>query len=130
MNNPKYQLTLDLNEILQVVNDAVFNYQGKYLTDVQEKIFVGSWNGLTYEEIAQEYGYSYGHVSRTVGYKLWRILSEALGETVQKNNLVGPIRRALERDRFQSMNKKSSKSYWVTSWHLPFTYLGEAYSRC
>ena len=115
MDNQENQITLDLNEILQVVNNAVFNYQGKYLTDIQEKIFVGSLNGLTYEEIAQEHGYSYGHVSRTVGYKLWKILSEALGETVQKNNLVGPIRRAIENSQFRSIDNKLTKSYWTES---------------
>ena len=115
MNNQKHQINLDLNEILQVVNDAVFDYQGKYLTDVQEKIFIGSLNGLTYEEMAQELGYSYGHLSRTVGYKLWKILSEALGETVQKNNLMGPTRRAVQKSKFRRINNKSTESYWNKS---------------
>jgi len=96
MDNQEVQITLDLNEILRVVNNAVFNSQGKYLTDVQEKLLIGALNGLTYEEIAQAHGYSYGHISRNVGCKLWKILSEALGETVQKNNLVEPLRKALE----------------------------------
>ena len=118
MDNQEVQITLDLSEILRVINDAVFNSQGKYLTDVQEKIFVGALNGLTYEEIAQEHGYSYGYVSRTVGYKLWKILSEALGETVQKDNLIKPLRRALENSQLRSIEieHKLRKSYLVKSW--------------
>ena len=113
MDNREAQMTLDGNEVLQVVNDAVFNYQGKYLTDVQEKLLMGALKGLTYEEMAQELGYSYGHLSRSVGYKLWKLLSQALGETVQKNNLRGSLRRAIEKAKSRSINYQSKENYWV-----------------
>lgn len=76
-----------------VADNVVFNKQGKHLTDIQKIVLRGSWQGYTYEEIAEREGYSEKYLKRDVGPRLWKILSEALGEEVSKKN----FRTALER---------------------------------
>jgi len=72
---------------------AVFAKQGTHLTDIQKTVLKGAWQGYTYEEIADREGYSEKYLKRDVGPRLWKILSEALGEKVSKKN----FRTALER---------------------------------
>ncbi len=43
------------------------------------KVLQGSWEGKSYDEIAQTYGYSAEYLNKDVGNKLWHKLSEALG---------------------------------------------------
>ena len=56
------------------------------LNSLQEEILRKSWSGETYEAIAEASGYSIQHV-RDVGYKLWKSLSQVLGEKITKNNV-------------------------------------------
>lgn len=100
----------DIDKILQVINDAVYPCEGRYLKDVEERVLLGSLKKQKYKEIAKEYGYSHGYISRNVGPQLWQILTEALKESVTKNNLNGVMRRAVERSLSNSINKKSIKN--------------------
>jgi len=59
--------------------------KNKRLNKIQEIILRQSWEGCSYSEIANIAGYELGYV-KDVGSKLWRSLSEALGEKVSKNN--------------------------------------------
>ncbi|WP_250123831.1 hypothetical protein [Chroococcidiopsis sp. CCMEE 29] len=43
-------------------------------------VLQGAWQGQTYEEIAEAYGYSASYLKQGVGPKLWKLLSHALGE--------------------------------------------------
>ncbi|WP_243397445.1 WD40 repeat domain-containing protein [Crocosphaera subtropica] len=52
---------------------------------LQKTILLKSWEGRKYEQIAQETGYDSEYVKDT-GYRLWRLLSELLGEQVNKKN--------------------------------------------
>ena len=64
------------------------------LNNVQDLVLRQSYQGQTYEEIAEASGYSIQHI-RDVGYKLWQILSTALGEKVNKSNLQSVLNRRL-----------------------------------
>jgi len=66
---------------------------GKYLSDIEMKVVQGSWEGKSYEEIAQTYGYSAEYLNKDVGNKLWHKLSEALGEKITKKNFKEALRR-------------------------------------
>jgi WD40 repeat protein len=63
------------------------------LTNAQEAVFNGTWEGKTYAQIAAQAGYDNGHI-KDVGADLWRSLSITLGEKVTKHNLHGVLRRA------------------------------------
>jgi hypothetical protein len=60
--------------------------QPKRLNDLQALILRQSWSGKTYGEIATASGYSTQHI-RDVGYRLWQLLSNILGEKVRKSNV-------------------------------------------
>ena len=67
--------------------DGVFSSQtGKHLIDVQRAVLEGSWQGQTYQEIADDLGYSARYLKQDIGPRLWKLLSEALGEEIRKNN--------------------------------------------
>jgi WD40 repeat protein len=66
------------------------------LSDIQELVFCYCWNGKKYTEIAHELNYNPEHI-KYVGYKLWSLLSSALGEKVTKSNIRSVLRRRLQK---------------------------------
>ncbi|MCC3504374.1 MULTISPECIES: NB-ARC domain-containing protein [unclassified Microcoleus] len=88
---------MNLNEVLQMADEMVFAKTGEHLDNLQEAILRGTIQGEKYTKIAQEIHCNESYV-RDVGSKLWPILSEELGEDVNKTN----FRSAME--RFQVSN--------------------------
>ena len=78
-------LTL-VDGLLQAVN------RGQKLNDVQSIVFLETWAGRSYREIAQQLGYEHDYVKQ-VGSQLWRSLSQTLGEPVSKCNIQTVVRR-------------------------------------
>jgi len=76
---------MESNEAFEIADRVVFETQGIHLSDLQSIIFLGSWEGLTYEEIALRSGYDHGYICQE-GAKLWALLSKALGKDVSKTN--------------------------------------------
>ncbi len=76
----------NMQKILEIADQLVFNKTGKHLDNLQVSILKGVWENQHYTEIAEEYHCSEGHV-KDVSYELWQILSELFGETVRKSNL-------------------------------------------
>jgi AAA-like domain len=64
----------------------------KCLNDLQQLVFCRSWEGQSYEEIADELMYDPGYI-RDVGSQLWHLLSKVLGERVTKKNVQSSLRR-------------------------------------
>lgn len=73
-----------------LVDDALLKASGRRLSDLERSIFIGSWEGKTYEEI---YPLNPEYVEKSVGYKLWKKLSLALGEKVSKKRIRGAVMR-------------------------------------
>lgn len=84
---------IELEQAIDLINAAMQTRWGKYLSDVEAAIIRGAWQNQTYFEIADAHGYSTNYLTTTVGPKLWRQLSQALGEPVSKTS----FRSALER---------------------------------
>ncbi|MBD1879553.1 NB-ARC domain-containing protein [Coleofasciculus sp. FACHB-T130] len=74
---------MTVEEALEIVESVLA--QGR-LNKVQKIVFEESWEGQSYEEIAKKNTYDPGYI-RDAGSKLWKLLSEAFGEKVTKNNL-------------------------------------------
>jgi hypothetical protein len=55
------------------------------LSDLQQKIVKESWQGKTYQDIANSYGYNVQYV-KDVGYRLWNLLSQVCEEKISKKN--------------------------------------------
>ena len=83
---------MDVKEVLRFADEMVFAKTGEHLDDLQKAILGGVWEGQKYSQIAEASYCSEGHV-RNVASKLWKRLSNVLGEEVTQSNL----RSALER---------------------------------
>ncbi|MDJ0590041.1 MAG: hypothetical protein QNJ72_08620 [Pleurocapsa sp. MO_226.B13] len=101
---------LESEQILAVANQAMFAMTARYLSDVETAIVAGALAERTYEEIAEQSGYSVSYIKRDVGPKLWQFLSKALGEKVSKTN----FRQALE--RYQASQHASQPIQNLTDW--------------
>lgn len=85
---------MDVKKVLKLADDMVFAKTGEHLDDLQEAILAGVWEGQKYSQIAEASYCSEGHV-RNIASKLWKRLSNVLGEEVTQSNL----RSALERQQ-------------------------------
>ncbi|MEA5451215.1 hypothetical protein VB780_21725 [Leptolyngbya sp. CCNP1308] len=75
---------------LVLVDNALLQAVGQRLNDLESSIFLGSWEGKTYDEI---YPSNPEYIEKSVGYKLWKKLSIALGEKVSKKRIRGAVMR-------------------------------------
>jgi tetratricopeptide (TPR) repeat protein len=83
---------MSIEKTLALVDAIVFTHTGKHLNDLQIVIIKQVLQRKKYLEIAEFYGCTEGHI-KDIAYLLWKLLSQALGERVTKNNL----RTVLER---------------------------------
>lgn len=77
---------MNFEEALKVVESAVQERKDRHLNDVELAILRGSWEGLTYDEMAKNSPYEANYLKGDAGYKFWKLLSEVLGESVSKTN--------------------------------------------
>jgi hypothetical protein len=90
---------MNVTEVLQFVDQLVFERTGKHLDDVQKAVIEGSYKGQTYHEIAENNHFNKSHVGE-IGGELWKFLSTTLGEDIKKTN----FRSTVERLYIQSFN--------------------------
>ena len=83
---------MDVEKVLEYVDELVFGQTGEHLDSLQSAILKGVFNGRKYTEVAKDYNCTTGH-AKDEAYELWQILSEALGEDLNKSN----VRAAIER---------------------------------
>jgi NB-ARC domain len=76
---------MDVQEVLKLADDLVFINTGKHLDNLQEVILRGTLQGQKYSKIADEFHCSEGHI-KDIASALWKLLSEVLGEEVNKSN--------------------------------------------
>jgi Uma2 family endonuclease len=80
-------------EALNLVDTLLDSTQvGQRLNDVQSAVFLESWLGLTYREIAQQLSYEHDYIKQ-IGSQLWRSLSLVVGEEVSKKNIKAVLHR-------------------------------------
>ena len=69
------------------VEEAIkFIQKRNKLTVIEKEILKATWENQTYATVAKNSHLSVGHI-KDVAYKLWKQLSEILGEKVNKTNL-------------------------------------------
>jgi len=91
---------MDIEEALNFTDHLALTTTGKHLDSLQKAILRGAWNSQKYKEIAQEQNRSEKYI-KEVGFKLWKLLSVALGEEqVSKAN----FRATLENLRFGNIS--------------------------
>ncbi|MDY7013741.1 MAG: response regulator [Cyanobacteriota bacterium] len=90
----------NFEDILSLAETAIDGKTGGYLSDLQRSILLATLQGSrkTYEEIAEEFGYSSKYLRQDVAPKLWHLLSQALEQKVTKSNVRALLERQM-RDR-------------------------------
>ena len=84
---------MTVTEVLQLVDQLVFKHTGKHLNNLQKNVLQGIWQGHTYSEIANEFGYNNENHIGNVSRELYKILSKQLGEDVNKSNFCWTVER-------------------------------------
>ena len=82
---------------LEFAEQLVFAKTGASLTDIQRAVLreAEDGEGKTYDKIADALGYSRSYIKQTVAPRLWKLLSEALGEKINKTNFRAVLERRL-----------------------------------
>jgi len=88
---------MNCEEALLVVDKAIFAKADRHLNDAEVTIFRGSWEGQTYDEMAEKSGYQANYLKGDAGHKFWKLLSEVLEEPVGKRNFRAAVERARSR---------------------------------
>ena len=104
---------MTVNKALQYVDRLIVEQTGKHLDNLQKAVIEGTWQRQTYENIAQEHHVTKNHVG-DVGYELWQLLSEQLGEDISKLNFRSAIERRQLADSpiiIQNHNTNNSNSF-------------------
>jgi hypothetical protein len=104
---------MDAPEIFKIIDELAFARTGKHLDTLQLGILKTVFNGQKYSTIAEEYNCTEGH-ARDKAYELWRILSEVLGENLNKSN----VRAAIERLIITNSNNNLVNSVQIDSVNL------------
>ncbi|MBJ7297627.1 MAG: formylglycine-generating enzyme family protein [Dolichospermum sp.] len=87
------------NNILEQINEAVFNKTEKYLTDIEKQLLKGALENLTYKQIYNQiresanYPESEQQLSNSIAKPLWKVLTEIIGEKVTKSNVKSLINK-------------------------------------
>lgn len=90
---------LNIEQIIEIADNQVFEHQGRHLNDLQRAILEGTLQGRTYADIAKEQHRSEKYIKDSAS-KLWKSLSQAVGKKVNKFN----INSTLGRCSFSSTN--------------------------
>jgi WD40 repeat protein len=83
----------DLEHLLQQANRCVAQVEGVHLNDLQMAVLRGALLHQDYKQIAKNTGKTVEHI-RKIGSRLWKTLSQALGEPVTKPNCREALRRS------------------------------------
>jgi hypothetical protein len=86
-------MNFNLDEAIKIVNEAVFTKESRKLTDVEILVFKGAWHRQEYDQIAAQNQYTTSYISQDVAPKLWKLLTESLGEKVKKSNFKEALKR-------------------------------------
>lgn len=101
---------MDIQEVLQWTDDRVFVNTEKHLDSLQRCILEEVWQGEKYPEIAKKCNRSEDHIKQ-VARKLWKMLSEILGEDIKQSN----VRSILESKAVSSIYNFGNSSQIVNS---------------
>jgi ABC-type cobalamin/Fe3+-siderophores transport system ATPase subunit len=99
---------MNVTELLQFVDQVVQKQTGEHLDDLEKAILKGLWQGQTYNQIADESGYNSQNYIGDVSRKLFKTLSEQLGEDINKYNFCWTIERVINSQFVGLVNTKIS----------------------
>ena len=96
---------LNIEQIIEIADNQVFEHQGQHLNDLQRAILEGILQGRSYADIAKEHHHTAKYIKDSAS-KLWKSLSQAVGKKVNKFN----VKSTLGRCSFSSKGRCSFSS--------------------
>ncbi|MEZ2239289.1 NB-ARC domain-containing protein [Microcoleus sp.] len=112
---------MELEESVKWIDDEIFAKTGKRLDSLQISILEATSQGKKYPEIAEQYSFSNDHV-RKAAWKLWKLLSDVLGETVSQSNFRSLVQRGVFSHNNNIVNSNNNKiNVCGDRYHSPVT---------
>ncbi|MBW4660396.1 MAG: TIR domain-containing protein [Drouetiella hepatica Uher 2000/2452] len=96
------------DEAVEFANKVYTRKTRKSLSEIQEAIVRGAWDNHSYKDIANNCK-SNPISLESVGKRLWDILTESLGENVNKSNLRAIVKRHLQKNRTPIVEDRDRK---------------------
>ncbi|AKV66704.1 MULTISPECIES: hypothetical protein [Microcystis] len=90
---------MNTQELTSYLDELLFSKTGEHLDSLQLSIIRGVLNGKKYADIAKEYNCSAGH-AKDEAYKLWQLLSDTLGEDINKSNFCATVQRVVGKNKY------------------------------
>lgn len=89
----------EIKEAIKVANQVLLANTGRNLTDVEILVLKGAWEREEYDQIAAKHQYATSYIGQDIAPKLWKTLSDALGEKVKKSNFKEALKRCWEEQK-------------------------------
>ncbi|QOV23867.1 AAA family ATPase [Anabaenopsis elenkinii] len=112
---------MNVTEILQFVDNLVFTETEQHLDDLQKKIIEEVFKGRTYKQIAETYDYDEGYIGDE-SRKLFKILSQHLGENINKSNFCWTLERARDYSncsKILNYGNINNNNNWYSNYEKP-----------
>ncbi|MBD2361614.1 AAA-like domain-containing protein [Anabaena minutissima FACHB-250] len=100
-------MLFNLDEAIKVANQAVMTKFLRKLSDIEIIVLKGAWEREEYDHIAAKNQYATSYISQDVAPKLWKLLTDSLGEKVKKSNFKEALKRSWE--------KRTTSEYYLSS---------------
>ncbi|MEA5603192.1 formylglycine-generating enzyme family protein [Nostoc sp. UHCC 0252] len=97
---------------IEFVDNLVFSHTEKHLTEVEQLIIEKTISNQTYEQIAASSNYSIQEL-KNVASNLWKVLSSAFGEKVNKTNLKNTIQRQVNYSQIDIHRSLKQAQYFI-----------------
>jgi hypothetical protein len=81
-----FSKTTALDSLIEILNGNLLEYQNRPLNHTEILVLRGIWQSQTYNQIAQQGGYSPSYFTKIVAPKLCQKLSSVIGKRVTKKN--------------------------------------------
>ena len=124
---------MDLETAQSHLNKIFKAKVGRELRKPEKIVLVGSWQGMTYEQMANSSAYSANYLMRDIAPKFWKTLSSVLGENIGKSNfrlklcaLYDVPKTDLDISIEQNNRAKKDSHSWRNAISLPLFYYGRA----
>jgi hypothetical protein len=110
-----------IEAVLAFADLKVYTKTGEHLNDLQRIILRESWQETkkTYDQVAQEYGYSANYIKQAVAPNLWKLLSQGFGEKVTKTNIRSVIERQMAPQDYPSSHHEGAVARAYSPTHSP-----------
>ena len=121
--------SVDLETALNFINNILKLKLNRELRTPEIIIFRGTWQGMTYEQMANSSAYSANYLMRDIAPKFWKSLSEALEIDVSKSNIrlvIDDLDVSKQSPSTQPSEADSLRADWGNSPLLPSVFYGRA----